>query len=395
MYHREESLCENPYVVCSGCEHGTVDGTSAFHIDNSRHDDTNEEVEDNHREFGNDDSDKTIHDDYDEIFERERASLAFRQKQIDDSRYDDTREEAEDKHREYGKGLLERARNKNNNLDLLERARNRNDDLDLLGRARNRNDHQGLLARNSKDNRGLRGGAQNRRDDQGLLGGALEKSKKKAVRSHNYRHGTVDGTSDFHTEIFNLPKLPTLSRPKLPKISLPKLSVPKMFSKSPAKAAAPAKASAPAKKAAPAKALPTKSAPSGVTDLNGKPLPAAANVQPTMIENPSWEATYFDQLAEKTTNPKSMFTVLQRKYKMSKDRKNAVQCNWLFDGQPVYTCMVLEADRLLRLYAKGDLNKMGTITWIPFDGTNVMTKEKITKAMQVPVGVPRAMWFVK
>ena len=137
-------------------------------VDNRRHDDTNEEVEDNHREFGNDDSDKTIHDDYDEIFERERASLAFLQKQVDDSHHDDTVEEAEDKQREFGKGLLERARN--------------------------RNDNQGLFgqARNSKDDRGLRGGAQNRRDDQGLLGGALEKSKIKVVRSHNYKLPRAD-----------------------------------------------------------------------------------------------------------------------------------------------------------------------------------------------------------
>ena len=80
---------------------------------------------------------------------------------------------------------------------------------------------------------------------------------------------------------------------------------------------------------------------------------------------------------------------------MSQDRKTAIPCNWLFDGQPVYTCMVLEADRLLMFYAKGDLKKMGKITWSPFDGTNFITKEKITKAMQVPVGVPRALWFIK
>jgi len=114
-----------------------------------------------------------------------------------------------------------------------------------------------------------------------------------------------------------------------------------------------------------------------------------------MIENPSYKPDDIEKLAENTKNPKSMFTVLQNKYKMSKDRKNAVPCNWLFDGQPVYTCMFFKADRLLMLYAKGDLNKMGKITWIPFDGINFMTKEKIYKVMQVPVGVSHALWFVK
>jgi hypothetical protein len=194
--------------------------------------------------------------------------------------------------------------------------------------------------------------------------------------------------------MFGLPKLPTLSRPTIPKLSVPKLSVPKMFSKSTAKAPATAKASAPAKKAAPAKAAIPE-----FSDENGTPLIDNGSLGPKMCLKPDYKipVTDLEKMFEQTEDPKRMFGILQKKYKMSTDRKTAVPCHWRYRGEPVYACMVLEDNkRLLLCYAKGDLKKLGYASWRPFNIKDYMTAVNIIKPMLVPVKNNQrysSLWF--
>ena len=130
-------------------------------VDNSRHDDSRKEAEDNDREVGSDDSDNMMDDPYDS-FARERAYFAEIQKQ--DSI--DAIEEAQDNDRNYG----------------MDGLYNRRHDRGLLGQARNRKDDQGLRAgalnmshgsRDKRYDRGLLGRAQNGKDDRDGPGRAL------------------------------------------------------------------------------------------------------------------------------------------------------------------------------------------------------------------------------
>ena len=200
------------------------------------------------------------------------------------------------------------------------------------------------------------------------------------VRS-DFEQIVMDSGETFHTEKLVMPKFPTMT-------------VPKMFSKSSAKEPAPAKA------AAPAKALPKKSAPPMFSDLQGNPLSDDGSLVPKMCVRPDYKApvTDLDKMFEQTKDPKRMFDILQKKYKMNKDRSSAIPCDWRMQGESVHACMVLENNNCLLLcYAKGDLKKLGMMMWKPVNITDYMTGEKITKPIMVPVKTPTknysALWF--
>jgi len=205
-------------------------------------------------------------------------------------------------------------------------------------------------------------------------------------------------------------KAPAQAAPAPAKAPANRFSMFKMFSK-PSDPSSASKSSGPASKSrgmlanmirkTPNKAIPRPPLPTFTgtppeyCDLYGNVLSAESDlIVPKMLYNADYNKprTASELEQEKDSDPDKLYKKMIKKYKLNDNRFFAEPCDWLHKGQPVYTCLVLNANRLLICLFSGNLREMFD-SWVPFAITDYITRKPIHETLRLSLSNKKDLWF--